>query len=323
MLLLARRRGRWRGAARQAAAGRLPARRGPGLPVSRACSCPTPPRWSAPTRSASRSRRSSRRRRASQSYNTIAGFSLLSTVHATYNAFFFVTLEGVGRAHGAREQYQAIQRAHEPRAREAARGDRVRVPAAGDSGRRHGGRLHVHARRTARAQRRRVPRRERAAASWPRRASVPRSRRSTTPFVARRAAGLRRRGPRQGAEAGRRPRATSTHAPGVHGRRLRQRLQPLRPAVAGLRAGRGRVPHATPRTSAQFYVRNARATMVPLSALVRDRSAIRARVHHALQPVPRGADQRHARRRATARRRRWRRSRRSSPRRMPPEMGYD
>jgi HAE1 family hydrophobic/amphiphilic exporter-1 len=44
-----------------------------------------------------------------QSYNTIVGFSLLSTVYATYNAFFFVTFEEWGERTEPEEQYAAIK----------------------------------------------------------------------------------------------------------------------------------------------------------------------------------------------------------------------
>jgi HAE1 family hydrophobic/amphiphilic exporter-1 len=44
-----------------------------------------------------------------QSYNTVAGFSLLSTVYATYNAFFFVTFKDWGERTAPDEQYGAIK----------------------------------------------------------------------------------------------------------------------------------------------------------------------------------------------------------------------
>jgi HAE1 family hydrophobic/amphiphilic exporter-1 len=43
------------------------------------------------------------------SYNTVVGFSLLSTVYATYNAFFFVTLDEWGERTKPEEQYAAIK----------------------------------------------------------------------------------------------------------------------------------------------------------------------------------------------------------------------
>jgi HAE1 family hydrophobic/amphiphilic exporter-1 len=44
-----------------------------------------------------------------QSYNTVVGFSLLSTVYATYNAFFFVTFKDWGERTAHDEQYAAIK----------------------------------------------------------------------------------------------------------------------------------------------------------------------------------------------------------------------
>ena len=60
---------------------------------------------------------------------------------------------------------------------------------------------------------------------------------------ARRAAGLPERGPRQGAQAGHRAERGVPDAADLHGRLLRELLQPVRPPVAGLRPGRGRLPH--------------------------------------------------------------------------------
>jgi HAE1 family hydrophobic/amphiphilic exporter-1 len=44
-----------------------------------------------------------------ESYNTVVGYSLLSTVFATYNAFFFVTFEEWGERTEPEEQYAAIK----------------------------------------------------------------------------------------------------------------------------------------------------------------------------------------------------------------------
>jgi HAE1 family hydrophobic/amphiphilic exporter-1 len=44
-----------------------------------------------------------------ESYNTVVGFSLLSTVYATYNAFFFVTFEEWAERTAPEEQYAAIK----------------------------------------------------------------------------------------------------------------------------------------------------------------------------------------------------------------------
>jgi HAE1 family hydrophobic/amphiphilic exporter-1 len=44
-----------------------------------------------------------------RSYNTVVGFSLLSTAYATYNAFFFATFEEWGERTAPEEQYAAIK----------------------------------------------------------------------------------------------------------------------------------------------------------------------------------------------------------------------
>ena len=64
----------------------------------------------------------------------------------------------------------------------------------------------------------------------------------------------------------------------------------------------------------QFYVRNAAGQPVPLSTLVTMKAGQRPGVHHPVQRVPRGADQRHRWRPATAPGRGCRRSRRYSRR---------
>ena len=77
-----------------------------------------------------------------------------------------------------------------------------------------------------------VPRRGAASGpSWPA---------STSPFTRGGAAALRRRRSRQGAEAGRRARRRLPDDAGVPRRPLRQPVQPLRPAVARVPAGRRR-----------------------------------------------------------------------------------
>ena len=111
---------------------------------------------------------------------------------------------------------------------------------------------------------------------------------------------FRQGGPGQGAQAGRRPRPGLPDAPGLHGRILRQLLQPLRPPVAGLRGGGGRIPHQ--RRQAGTVLR-AQTTKGTGAAFGGDHGGVApgARVHDALQPLPVGADQRDRQHRATAR----------------------
>ena len=58
-------------------------------------------------------------------------------------------------------------------------------------------------------------------------------------------------------------------AAGVHGRLLRELLQPLRARLAGVRAGRGRRPARGPRTSGCSTSSTTEGEQVPLSALVK------------------------------------------------------
>ena len=111
---------------------------------------------------------------------------------------------------------------------------------------------------------------------------------------AERAAAVRRRRSRQGAEAGRAAQRCLSHHPGLHGRPVRQLLQPLRPPVAGLRRGGRRLSHASrerrPVLRAQQQGRDGAALRAD-----QVRIAPRPRVHHALQPLPLGADHRQRR----------------------------
>ncbi len=77
----------------QAAAGQLPPGGGPGLHAGQHERWPRRRRSSEPTPPRARWRRSWPAPRASQNFNAIIGFSLLTRVTATYNAFFFVQLD--------------------------------------------------------------------------------------------------------------------------------------------------------------------------------------------------------------------------------------
>ena len=106
-------------------------------------------------------------------------------------------------------------------------------------------------------------------------------------------------------------------------RRLRERLQPVRPPLPGVRAVRRRIPADGRRTSARSTcAADDRATMIPLSTLVtvdpgrRAPSSPSASTCSARSRSPGGA------RPATPRGRRWRRSRRWRPRCSRREMRY-
>ena len=78
-----------------------------------------------------------------QTYNTVVGFSLLSFVNATYNAFYFVTLKPWGDA--ARIDRGRHPAESEPAARDSSRRANIRVSTSGDSRHRHLRRSDIHA----------------------------------------------------------------------------------------------------------------------------------------------------------------------------------
>ncbi len=97
---------------------------------------------------------------------------------------------------------------------------------------------------------------------------------------------LRRRGPGQGAQAGRAGGRRLPDPAGLPGRALPEPVQPLRPAVAGLPAGRGRGPHQRGRHRPVPRAQQGRRHGAPFRP--GDRPAHPgARVHQPLQPDPR------------------------------------
>ena len=106
-----------------------------------------------------------------QTYNTVVGFSLLSGVNTTYSGFYFVTLAPWEERDKEGRTAAVIMRELNEKLVHAARGAGVRLPAAGDSRRRHVGRRDLHARGPLRPGRR---------SSWPR---------TPTPSSTRRASG--------------------------------------------------------------------------------------------------------------------------------------
>ena len=99
---------------------------------------------------------SARVRRAFEYTTSVVGFSLLSFVRTSYNAFFFVTLKEWDERKTRAEQFQAIKAHLNQEFSKLPEGDCVRLLAAGHSGRRHLRRIHFHPRRP-RRQRRAVP----------------------------------------------------------------------------------------------------------------------------------------------------------------------
>ena len=79
-----------------------------------------------------------------QTYNTVVGFSLLSFVNTTYNAFYFVTLKPWGER-GSGLTADAILRNLNQRLAAASRRADIRVSTSGDSRHRHLRRSDIHA----------------------------------------------------------------------------------------------------------------------------------------------------------------------------------
>ena len=105
---------------------------------------------------------------------------------------------------------------------------------------------------------------------------------------------LRRRGPREALEAGRGRGRRLPDPPGLPGRGVREPVQPVRTAVAGLPAGRGRRPGRARRHRPLPRAQQRRQHAAALDH--RDHPPhLRARVHAALQHLPRRADHRAAR----------------------------
>ena len=146
-------------AARQEAARGLPSRRGPGLllrerPAARRLLAP------ADRRGLQEDREDPGRDQGHQDYiTTVAGYSLLSGASAPYNAFYFVALDPWDERKGRRADVEAIMQRSTARFAPDPGGERLRLPASGDPGPRHGRRLLLLA---PGPQRRngRVPRRE-------------------------------------------------------------------------------------------------------------------------------------------------------------------
>ena len=311
--------------ARPAAADQLRARGGLRLlPAERAAARRGVAR-SGPTPSAARSSELLAQTEGIANFNTIVGFSLLSRVTAEQLRLLLRRPQAVGRARRAPDLdarrsstgSTAQLRAAMPGGDGVRRRCRRRFPASAPQGGfsfwlqdRSGGTLEF-----LNAERAEVPRRGAQAAGAGRR------RRRT--FTRRGAAAVRRRRSRQGAEAGRRARRRLPDDAGVPRRPVRQPVQPLRPAVARVPAGRRRGAHAARRTSAQFYVRNNDGDDGAAVDARDDRADARAAVHEPLQRLPRRAGHRRARRPATARARRSTRSRRSRAQTLPREIGYD
>ena len=255
-------------------------------------------------------------------FNTIVGFSLLTRVTASNNAFYFVQLEPWDERERPALQARAIvNRLNGALRRQCPRRWRSpimppSIPGLGIAGRL----LDVAA-----GSRRRLDRRRRRAA-----AEVPRGgaqaararRRDDSPFTANVPQVFvnvdREKALRQGVALGDVYQTMQAYLGGLYvnqfnrfGRQWRVFLQA---------EGDDRM---TPEQVGQFYVRNDAGEMVPLSALQSTQRVVRSAVHQPLQRLSRGADHRRRRRRATAPARRWPRSRKLRARRCGPTFSYD
>ena len=224
-----------------------------------------------------------------QTYNTVVGFSLLSTVNTTYNAFYFVTLAPWDER-DAREK-PPIFSAAQPAARRVSRSEAVRlpppaIPGVGTSGGvtfmledRSGQDIEFLAENTEKFLH--------AARQRPEIAPL------TTTFIPDVPQVFARRGSRKSAQAGGGSRF------GCH-----QTLQSFMGGVFVNFFNRfGRVwqvyvqAEGEFRTEAdnvgQFHVRNSDGQTVPLSALVTMQTTSRAGVHSPLQRLQGGANKRH------------------------------
>ncbi len=183
-------------------------------------------------------------------YNTISGFSLITGAYSTNMGFFFVELKPWEERHTRGAARQRRGRGAEPgvRARQIPEGRRRGVRSAGHPGPRHRRRVHDGAAGPRRAHARVAGRPGRALHGGGQEAPGDRPHRDALPR--QRAAGLRRHRPQQGAEGRRADRRREHDARLPARQRLRERLQPVRPRLQGVRAGRARVPDATRSSSA-------------------------------------------------------------------------
>ena len=138
----------------------------------------------------------------------------------------------------------------------------------------------------------REPRRERCRSSSPRRASGPSWPASTSPFSAAVPQVFADVDRDKVLQAGRRARRRLPDDADVSRRALREPVQPLRPAVARVPAGRGRRAHQPRAASAQFYVRNNDGADGAAVGAADDAADVRPAVHQPLQRLPRRAGHR-------------------------------
>ena len=261
--------------------------------------CPTPPRSSAPTgdEEGRGHHQGQRGGRGLQHHHRLQpGHRRLLLEHG----LLLHPAQGVGRPHDRGDARERRRRRAQPGVRAAdPRGGGGGVRPAGDPRPRHGRRLHD----AAPGPQRRLPRVPGPAGRALHRggAQAARDRTRLDPLPRERAAGVRGHRPQQGAEGractiGRRQHDARRAARQL----LRERLQPVRPRLQGLRPGRARVPAgpeaARPLLRAQRQGRDGPARHADLHP-----AHVRPGVHEPLQPVPLRRGQRRARAPATPR----------------------
>ena len=176
-----------------------------------------------------------------QYVSSVMGYSMLSGVNATYSSFFFISFKPWDERKTPETSYDGIKAHLQQALSQVPVRHCILLSAAGHSGRGNLGRRHLHSGRPL-GQRHRLSRQEHADLHGRGPQASGAGRRDDHRAV-RRAAGRRQRRQRQGHDP-----ADSVERPvpddaDVHGRLADQLLQPLRPAVAGVRPGRRRLPH--------------------------------------------------------------------------------
>ena len=285
---------------RQAGARRVPAGRGPGLPLRRR---PAAERRLAAAHRRCRQgawRRSSWRRRACEYCTTVVGLQHAQRRDEHLQRLLLRHPQALGRAQEPRGEVRGHHGAPEPAAGQASRRawpspsrrrpSRASAPrAASPSSSRTG------PARTSSSWRQNT---QKFMAEARKRPEIARVTTTFLPTVPQIFVDVDRdKALKQGVDLHRRLR----HAAGLHGRRTSS-------TTSTASAGSGRStcrPKATTARGAeqlgQFYVRNSEGNMVPLSALTSIEQRSGPGVHHALQPLPLRPDQRRRRARATAR----------------------
>ena len=199
---------------------------------------------------------------------SVVGFSLLSFVRTSYNAFFFVTLKPWDeRTKRRAEQFQAIKAHLNQELSRLPEGtvfsfSPPAIPGVGTSG----GFQFVLEDRAGKDVQFLADNLAKFMAAARKRPEIGMISTTFLPSVPQEFVDVDRD---KGAEARRGHQRCLPHHPGIHGRAVRQLLQRVRPHVAGVCGGGSALPRRTLDNVGQFYVRNNQGEMVPLSALTK------------------------------------------------------